>query len=150
MAHIPHRLLQALLLTLPVPAIAAPFCVQTQALPPQCIYYDSGSCQQRATQLNGICSVNANEVRLTPSIGHYCLVTGGSAAECIYVDITSCDKEARRQQGACIIAPGRPESPTADPYSLTRPSNAGAFGTGVPPGGVTTAPPADALRNPGR
>jgi hypothetical protein len=80
--------------------------------------------------LNGSCMVNANEVRLTPSIGHYCLVTGGSAAECIYVDITSCDKEARRQQGACIIAPARPESPTPDPFALTRPSNAGAFGTG--------------------
>ena len=93
-------LLQALLLTLPVPAIAAPFCVQTEALPPQCIFYDSGSCQQRATQLNGTCVVNGNEVRLTPSIGHYCLVTGGSAAECIYVDMNSCDQEARRQQGA--------------------------------------------------
>ena len=134
MALVPHRLLQALLLTLPVPAIAAPFCVQTEALPPQCIFYDSGSCQQRATQLNGNCVVNGNEVRLTPSIGHYCLVTGGSAAECIYVDITSCDKEARRQQGACIIAPGRSESPTPDPYALTRPSNAGPFGTGVPTG----------------
>jgi hypothetical protein len=131
--RIPH-LLQALLLILPVPAIAAPFCVQTEALPPQCIFYDSGSCQQRATQLNGNCVVNGNEVRLTPSIGHYCLVTSGSAAECIYVDITSCDKEARRQQGACIVAPGRPESPTPDPFALTRPSNAGPFGTGVPTG----------------
>jgi hypothetical protein len=128
------RGLQALLLILPGPAIAAPFCVQTEALPPQCIFYDSGSCQQRATQLNGNCVVNGNEVRLTPSIGHYCLVTGGSAAECIYVDINSCDKEARRQQGACIIAPGRSESPTPDPYALTRPSNAGPFGTGVPTG----------------
>jgi hypothetical protein len=131
-AHIPHRLLQALLLTLPGSAIAAPFCVATQALPPQCIYYDSGSCQQRATQLNGNCVVNANEVHLTPSIGHYCLVTGGSAALCIYVDENSCQKEAFRQQGACIIAPGRPESPTPDPFALTRPSNAGAFGSGVP------------------
>jgi hypothetical protein len=129
-ARTPPRLLQALLMTLPVPAIAAPFCVQTQTVPPQCIFYDAASCQQRATQLNGSCMVNANEVRLTPSIGHYCLVTGGSAAECIYVDITSCDKEARRQQGACIIAPARPESPTPDPFALTRPSNAGAFGTG--------------------
>jgi hypothetical protein len=149
-ARIPRRLLQTLLLSLPVPAIAAPFCVQTQTVPPQCIYYDMGSCQQRATQLNGNCSVNANEVRLTPSTCHYCLVAGGGAAECIYVDQNDCNKEARRQQGACIIAPGRPESPTPDPYALTRPSNAGAFGTGVPPGGVTTAPPADALRNPGR
>lgn len=132
MGRIHHRLSQALFLTLPVPAIAAPFCVQTEALPPQCIFYDSGSCQQRATQMNGNCVVNSNEVHLTPSIGHYCLVTGGSAALCIYVDINSCNKEAQRQQGACIIAPGRPESPTPDPFALTRPSNAGAFGTGIP------------------
>ena len=39
MTRIP-RLLQALILILPVPAIAAPFCVQTEALPPQCIFYD--------------------------------------------------------------------------------------------------------------
>ena len=127
MLRMAHRYLQTLLLTLPIPALAAPFCVQTQALPPQCIFYDAGSCQQRATQLNGTCSLNTNGVRVTPSIGHYCLLTSGAASLCIYVDENTCQKEAVRQQGACIIAPSRPESPGPDPFALTRPSNAGAF-----------------------
>ena len=122
-----RRLLPTLLLALPMPGIAAPFCVQTEALPPQCVYYDAGSCEKRAVQLNGTCSINSNEVRLTPSIGHYCLITGGMASLCIYTDENSCRKEAARQQGACIIAPSRPESPGADPFRVTRPSNAGAF-----------------------
>jgi hypothetical protein len=122
-----RRLMPTLLLTVPVPGIAAPFCVQTEALPPQCVYYDAGSCQKRAQQLNGTCSINGNEVRLTPSVGHYCLITGGMASLCIYTDENSCQKEATRQQGACIIAPSRPESPGVDPFRETRPSNAGAF-----------------------
>ncbi len=127
MAGIVHRLLQISLLTLPVPAIAAPFCVVTQAVPPQCIFFDAGLCQQRANQLSGECTVNPKEVRLTPSIGHYCLVTSGMASQCIYADMNTCDREAAHQQGACIIAPERPESPKADPFALTRPGNAGGF-----------------------
>ncbi len=129
MARLAHRFLHALLLAVPGSAIAAPFCIQTEALPPQCIYYDAGSCNQRAQSMNGTCSINPNDVaiRLTPSIGHYCLVTSGMASLCIYPDQDTCQKEAARQQGACIIAPGRPESPAADPYRDVRPGNAGGF-----------------------
>jgi hypothetical protein len=119
--------MQALLLAVPVPAIAAPFCVYTEAVPPQCMYYDAGSCNQRALQMGGYCSVNPNEQHLTPSIGHYCLVTSGMASLCIYADQTTCQQDAQRQQAACIIAPARPESPALDPYRDTRPSNAGGF-----------------------
>jgi hypothetical protein len=127
MSHRSRRLLQVLALVVPLPAGAAPFCVHTESVPPQCIYYDAGSCNQRAAQMGGQCSVNPNDVRLTPSIGHYCLVTSGMASLCIYTDQTSCQQEAQRQRGACIIAPARPESPAADPYRDTRPSNAGGF-----------------------
>jgi hypothetical protein len=127
MMHLGQRLMRALLIALPAPAIAAPFCVQTEAVPPQCIYYDAGSCNQRASQMGGHCAVNPREQHLTPSIGHYCLVTSGMASLCIYADENSCFRDAQRQQGACIIAPGRPESPAADPFRDTRPSNAGGF-----------------------
>jgi hypothetical protein len=154
MVRIAHRLLQASLLTLPVPALAAPFCVSTEALPPQCIYHDAATCNQRANQMNGNCTVNPNEpggVRLTPSIGHYCLVTGGMAALCIYVDQKSCQRDAARQGGGCILAGGLPESPAPDPFRNMRPPNAGAFEpTGPSAIGPTAAPSADALRNPGR
>src|SRR6516164_7020329 len=115
MARIPHRLLRALLLTLPGSAMAAPFCVMSQAVPPQCIYYDAGLCARDAGQQHGECVVNTKEVRLTPSIGAYCLVTSARASLCIYQDLDSCGKEAARQQGACVIAaagaghPGGPD-----------------------------------------
>jgi hypothetical protein len=127
MMHRFQRLMQTLLLAVPLPAIAAPLCVESETVPPQCFYYDAGACNQRAAQMGGHCSVNSNELRLTPSIGHYCLLTTGLTALCIYTDENMCQQEARRQQGACIIAPSRPESPPVDPYSATRPSNAGGF-----------------------
>jgi len=97
-----------------VPAIAAPFCVVSEAVPAQCIYYDADLCQQRADQMGAGAHGNTNEVKPTPSVGHYCLVTSGR-------------KEATHQQAACIIAPTRPGRPTPDPFMLIRPGNAGLF-----------------------
>jgi hypothetical protein len=147
--RIPHRLLQALLLTLPGSAIAAPFCLTSDAIPPQCIYYDAGLCQREAGHQVAECVVNTKEVRLTPSIGAYCLVTSTLASQCIYHDLDSCSKSAAPQQATCVRAAagaGNPGGP--DPFALTRPGNAGLFGT-EGPAGPTGAPPADALRNPG-
>jgi hypothetical protein len=153
MARIAHRLLQASLLTFPVQAIAAPFCVSTEALPPECIYNDANSCNQRATQMKGYCTVNPNEaggIRLTPSIGHYCLITGGGAALCIYVDENTCQREAARQGAGCILAGGLPESPPPDPFRDVRPPNAGGFDTTTQSiVGPTTPPAANSLRNQG-
>jgi hypothetical protein len=153
MARIPHRLLQVLLLTLPGSAIAAPFCLTSEAIPAQCIYYDAALCQRDAARqgASGECVVNTREVRLTPSIGAYCLVTSTLASMCVYPDYDTCTKEAGRQQGACVVAAagaGGRGGGAPDPFALTRPGNAGLFGTEVPPS-ITTAPPADALRNPG-
>ena len=153
MARIAHRLLQASLLSLPVPAIAAPFCVSTETFT-ECTYNDASLCTKRANQLNGYCTVNPNEagrvgaVSLPPSIGSYCLVTaGGGAALCIYVDEANCMRDAAQQGGGCILAGGL----AADPFRYGgRPPNAGAFDTtGNSAAGPTTAPSADALRNPG-
>ncbi len=74
-----------LLTAAPMPAEAAPFCVQTEAVPPQCIYFDAGSCNKRAIQLGGTCSANESEVQLSGAIGHYCLVTSSLASLCIYL-----------------------------------------------------------------
>ena len=142
-------LLRMALLALPVPAIAAPFCVVSESVPAQCIYYDAGLCRQAAGQLAaGECVVNQKEVRLTPSIGAYCLVTSTRASLCIYSDLDACSKEANRQNATCTVAAVRPGTPGVDPFALTRPGNAGLFGTGGA-AGPGTAPPADALRNPG-
>jgi hypothetical protein len=125
MVHIPRRPIVLLLLAMPLPATAAPFCVQTQALPPQCIYFDAGSCNERAAQLRGTCSANESEVHVSLGLGHYCLLTSNQTSSCIYVDRGNCERDAHQQRGVCIDAPTRPESPGADPYRDIRPSMAG-------------------------
>ena len=118
-------LIEASLLVTPVPGLASPFCVQTQAIPRQCIYVDAASCNARANEMGGTCTVNPAEVHVMPGLGHYCLLTSGRVSSCIYVERDTCDQEARHQQGVCIQAPGRPESPGPDPYRDIRPLMAG-------------------------
>ena len=113
---------------IPVAALAAPFCVETQAIPPQCIYYDAGSCNQRALQLGGQCSVNPQELQVSVNLGHYCLITGGMASSCIYADLQVCQRDAQQQQGACVQTPSPPESPGPDPFRQIRPLMAGSTG----------------------
>ena len=84
--HSLGRSIALLLLAMPLPAVAAPFCVYSEALPPQCIYFDAASCAKRATQLGAYCSVNGNEVQLSTALGHYCLLTSGLVSSCVYVD----------------------------------------------------------------
>ena len=123
--HIPRILLRLVFLALPLPAIAAPFCVETQAVPPQCIYFDANSCNQRAKQMGGQCSANQQEVQASAGLGHYCLLTSSRVSLCIYTDRSNCDRDAQRQQGVCVQATTLPESPGADPYRDIRPSMAG-------------------------
>ena len=110
------------ILVAPLPALAAPFCVVSQTLPPQCLYFDASSCQTNAAKQNGRCTVNLKEVRLVPGQAQYCLVTSARVSQCIYAERSDCDREAGRQQGACVEAIRRPKPGQAvDPYSLIRP-----------------------------
>jgi hypothetical protein len=113
------------LMAAPQPLLAAPFCVQTEALPPQCMFFDAGSCNQRAMELHGTCAVNRQEVHVSAGLGHYCLLTSSLVSMCIYADRGNCDRDAQQQRGVCVDAPVRPESPGADPYRLIRPSMVG-------------------------
>ena len=106
-------------------AQAAPFCVQTQAIPPQCIYADAAACNARARQMNGYCTANEAELRVVGGIGHFCVLSSGIAASCIYLDRTSCDAAAQRQNAVCVAAPAPAESPAADPYRSIRPLTSG-------------------------
>jgi len=116
--------------SLRLPAIAAPYCVQTEAVPPQCLYYDAVACDARARQINGYCSVNAAELSIAPGIGHFCMLTSGNVSTCYYLDAESCNAEARRQHGVCVAAPARDESPAPDPFRHIRPLTAGGGARG--------------------
>jgi len=98
-------------------AAAAPFCMRSQVMTPQCIYYDAGECERDARRQNGYCDANPAELPVASGTGQYCVVTSGHASVCAYFDRSTCAQDAERQNGACTnavkIAPAR----TPDPYS---------------------------------
>lgn len=114
-----------LVFSTPMAALGAPFCLQTQAVPPQCMYYDANECAQDAQKQGGLCTPNPAEVKVSAGIGHYCLMTSSGASSCIYADIQNCEADAQRQQAACVQAPNAPETPGADPFRQVRPLMAG-------------------------
>ena len=123
--HSLGRWITLLLLAMPLPAVAAPFCVYSEALPPQCIYFDAQSCAKRAKQLGAFCSVTGNEVQLSTAMGHYCLLTSGLASSCVYVDEALCNRDAAQQRGVCVRSTTLPESTAGDPFHDIRPSMVG-------------------------
>jgi hypothetical protein len=119
--------------TLPAPsALAAPFCLQTQSIPPQCIYFDASNCRRDATQQRGFCIVNPQEVALAPGVGAYCMVTSGGAAVCAYQDIRECSREALHQDAVCVEAPPGIAGNTPDPYQSMRSGDEASQGTNRP------------------
>lgn len=125
MASILRQLFGLLVWVAPATAVAAPFCVQTQAIPPQCIFFDAASCNKRANELGGSCTVDPKQTTVSSGVGHYCLLTSSMVSYCVYSDAGQCNREALHQQAVCIQAPARPESPGADPYREVRPLMAG-------------------------
>ncbi len=102
---------------LPAAALGSPYCLQNQAVPPQCIYDDPAKCQSDAFRQGGVCSANPRETHLTTNVGQYCLVTGGGISQCIYSDRDTCTKDSIRQHGACVFAPQIAPSGAPDPYA---------------------------------
>jgi hypothetical protein len=125
------ELLAALLAAAAFPApvaLAAPFCVETQVVPPQCIYFDAKECRQEATHEGGACVANPQETALTPSVGTYCIVTSGQASACDFQDAGDCAREAVHQGGVCVAAPAAPAVATPNPFQ-SRPADV----NGAPP-----------------
>jgi hypothetical protein len=123
MIRFSRRLLQVWVLAAPVSGVAAPFCIYNESIPPQCMYYDAGSCNQRAAQIGGYCSVNTKEARL-PANGRWCMVTSSMVTMCAYADVSTCQQDAQRQGAACVKAPAPPGKASTlgtDPFASTRP-----------------------------
>lgn len=105
------------LLAPPASAIAAPFCIESQALKPICIYYDADSCRNEASRQGAVCSVNTSEVQLPMNVGQYCLTTSEGASLCVYSDRGTCMVDAVREHGACTNSPIVAPSAAPDPYA---------------------------------
>lgn len=110
-------------------ALAAPFCVTSQALPPQCIYDDPGLCQRDAAHQGGVCAANADAAIQVEGSAPYCLAVAGGPALCRFYDVRSCVLEARHHRTACITAPVAPATvapaPPQQPQPLPQPTQRG-------------------------
>jgi hypothetical protein len=110
--------LAALAIIFSPPAMAAPFCITSQVLPPLCIYDDAQQCDQAAARQGAACSANPAELRLTPGPGRFCVVTSSRISVCAYADRQNCARDAVLQHGTCTEAPARAGGVGApDPYS---------------------------------
>lgn len=100
----------------PIGASAAPFCLRSQAIPPQCIYYDASLCERDAKKQGAFCEVNTADLKLQRGFGQYCVVTSTRISSCFYTDRGTCAAAAERQHGTCAEATGRATSAAPDPY----------------------------------
>jgi hypothetical protein len=99
------------------PVMAAPFCIQSQVLPPQCIYYDARQCNQEAQRQGAVCNANPADLKLTDGPGQFCVVTSGHFSVCAYLDRPSCEQEAARQHGTCAASTNHVAVGAPDPFS---------------------------------
>lgn len=112
---------------LPAPAaLAAPFCLETATVPPQCIYYDANNCRKEAIHQGGGCVVNPAEIAVRPGTGEFCIAASNGATTCDYSDLQNCARDANRQGAVCVEAPPGAAGNVPDPYRyLTEPQTEG-------------------------
>jgi hypothetical protein len=100
----------------PHTASAAPFCLSSPAIPPQCMYYDADLCSKDSAKQGGYCVPNPAELHAGVGSGQYCMVTSQGVTECNFLDRVSCATEALRQHGACFHDEQRTVG-VPDPYA---------------------------------
>lgn len=110
----------------PLPALAAPFCVKVTGVPAQCLYVDPVQCQREAQRAGGRCDTNPREFTAPVSALGYCLARAGNVLSCVYPAYADCENDARRLGGSCVAAnrPSGPrpvKEPGTDPFELKRP-----------------------------
>ncbi len=118
---------------LPAPsAFAAPFCLQSQVIPPQCIYDDASDCRRDAGRQGAFCVVNPEEISVNPGVGEYCVVTSTRVSSCVFQSSSDCAREAAHQRGVCVQAPPPAAANTPDPHQYSRSTDELSQGTNRP------------------
>ena len=99
-------------------AHSAPFCVEQEGVPAECLYQDSASCWQEAAKRKGFCSANLQEVALRQRDNSYCVIDSSLSPLCGYQSAESC-QEAAKRNGVCFKNDNSGVS--SDPYRFDRP-----------------------------
>jgi hypothetical protein len=94
------------------PAAAAPFCLTSNVLTPQCIYTDPVECSHRAAQIHGACAANPAEMRAFSGNQEFCVTDATRTGLCAYPDQASCDHAVERRAGSvCVRQPTATQPP---------------------------------------
>ena len=94
------------------PATAAPFCLTTNVLSPQCIYVDPAECRARAVQIHGACVANPTEMRAFSGHQAFCATDATLMALCEYPDLASCSRAVEHRSGSlCVMHPYATQPP---------------------------------------
>lgn len=103
-------------------APAAPFCVDQEGVPLQCLYVDPNECRQEANRVGGRCAVNPGELKTPIGLGKYCIVEAVGVIACDYDDYSRCADEGAQRGTACVAATPPPQKvkPAVDPFALKR------------------------------
>lgn len=106
------------LIAVPHTARSAPFCIEGDGVPSQCVYFDTRQCWQDADRQKGICSANLSELNLSEADNSICMVDSARVPVCGYQNLQSCQNEARKRNAVCFQNAGAVASD--DPYRLER------------------------------
>jgi hypothetical protein len=98
-------------------AHSAPFCIEQEGVPAECLYQDSSSCWREATKRKGFCSVNLKEVAVRQRDNSFCIIDSSMVPVCGYQSAESC-REAAKQNGVCFKNENGNDS--SDPYRFDR------------------------------
>jgi hypothetical protein len=106
-----------IMVSTPLSAMAAPFCLAIAGTAPQCIYVDGNECQLDANRQNGACVPNPAVVTLpTSRIGEYCMILPIGFTHCGYADGIACSQDALKQHGVCTKSAGTLPQQVPDPF----------------------------------
>ena len=88
--------------SVPLPALAATFCIGGVGMPLQCLYDDVEGCRRAEEPPNTFCAVNPDAVLSYYGGARYCTVSAFLQAECLYIDRAQCHSEALRRKMVCV------------------------------------------------
>jgi hypothetical protein len=92
----------------PKVSVAAPFCVESVGLTPECWYYDVNQCKKEAGKIHARCSANLREITVSAKGVAFCVVDSTKRPECAFQNRESCEDAAARRSGAICFETSAP------------------------------------------
>jgi hypothetical protein len=90
------------LICAPHSARSAPFCIEMEGVPQQCLYFDTKQCWQDAKKQRARCAVNVAELKNSETDNSICMEDSARQPVCGYQNLESCQGEASKRNAVCF------------------------------------------------